>query len=367
MVLVLGYAGQNTELRKDHIFASRTCRIATIKNSPIGIQQAIDILKRNLQDIIPILKWNRKHGIKLFRIGSDFAPHSTNPVFIPKYKRNNFRALAYPLTQFAHQLRKIGTYARKHGMRLTFHPDPFIVLGTNDPDVLTRSIRELYFHTRILDVMGADLNSVIVLHGGGTYGNKASAIRRWVHNFNKLPISIKRRIVIENDEYSFNTSDMLQISKSVKPYALVQAGNSDISKKRWRQDRLYKIPVVFDIFHYECYDKVLQKRWRQQEGGERYFHPDQLSEQEPMELLLPLVERSWGSRIMKMHISSQKRGGQLGAHADYITSIPKIILDRYGRSDNSNKNSTRTDLMVEAKAKEKAVLRLRKKYPKQTM
>ena len=304
-----------------------------------------------------ILEWNAKKNIKLFRIGSDFAPHATNPEFIPRAKHEDFRAMAYPLTQFSHQLRKIGAYARKNGIRLTFHPDPFIVLGTTDPGVLIRSIRELYFHTRVLDVMGTDLNSVIVLHGGGTYGNKASAMRRWVKNFDKLPVAIKRRIVIENDEYSFNTSDMLHLSKSVKPYTLTQSKGA---KQKWRQDPTYHIPVVFDIFHYECYDRVLQKRWRQQDEGERYFHPDQLSEQLPMEQLLPLVDRSWGSRIMKMHISSQKRGGQLGAHADYVTSIPQYILDRYGGP------RTRTDLMVEAKAKEKAVARLHKKYPKRT-
>lgn len=357
MVLVLGYAGQNTQLRKKHIFASRTCRIATIQNSPIGIQQAIDILKHNLDDLMQMLKWNVQHDIKLFRIGSDFAPHSTNPVFIPKDKQNDFRAFAYPLTQFSHQLRKIGAYARKHGMRLTFHPDPFIVLGTNDHSVLIRSMRELYFHTRLLDVMGTDLNSIIVLHGGGTYGNKAAAMRRWIRNFDALPVAIKRRIVIENDEYSFNTSDMLYLSKSVKPFALTQ---TKPRKAKWRQDRTYHIPVVFDIFHYECYDRVLQKRWRQHDDGERYFHPDQLSEQQPMEALLPLVERSWGSRIMKMHISNQKRGGQLGAHSDYVSSIPKHILNIYGGP------GIRVDLMVEAKAKEKAVERLRKKYPKRT-
>jgi UV DNA damage endonuclease len=326
----------------------------TIKNSPIGIDQAIDILKRNLRDLLLILKWNKRHGIKLFRIGSDFAPHSTNPEFIPKADRDNYRALAYPIKSFASLLRKVGAYARKHNMRLTFHPDPFIVLGTPYPQVLIKSIRELYFHARVLDVMGLDLNSIIVLHGGGTYGDKAGAIRKWVKEFDKLPVMIKRRIAIENDEYSFNTSDMLQISKSVKPFPL------RIDKKTWKQDKVYKIPVIFDIFHYECYNRVLVIRNRQQDDGGREFFPDQLTEQLLPDVLLPLVERSWGSRIMKMHISEQKRGGQLGAHSNYVNTIPQYILTWFGGPD------TRTDLMVEAKMKEKAVARLRKKYPKQT-
>lgn len=359
MVLVLGYAGQNVQLRKKHIFASRTCRMSTIQNSPIGMQQGIDLLKRNLQDLLVILKWNKKHRIKLFRIGSDFAPHATNPEFITPEKRDNYKSLAYPLKSFSHLLRKVGAYARKHRMRLTFHPDPFIVLGTPNPHVLVKSIRELYFHARVLDVMGMDLNSIIVLHGGGTYGDKAGTIRKWIKEFNKLPVMIKRRIAIENDEYSFNTSDMLAISRGVKAFPLRFTGNPG-NPGKWKQDKYYKIPVIFDIFHYTCYNRVLEIRNRQHSDEERYFHPDQMTEQKLPDELLPLVERSWGSRIMKMHISEQRRGSQLGAHADYVNTIPEYILVLYGGPN------TRTDLMVEAKMKEKAVVRLRKKYPNYT-
>lgn len=350
--IVLGYAGQNTELRKEHIFASRTCRMATLRNAPNGLQFAIDMMQANLEDVLRILKWNKTHGVKLFRIGSDFAPHITNPEFLHPSDRPDYRKLVYSPARCKRILARIGAYARKHGMRLTFHPDPFIVLGTPSPEVLVKSRRELYFHARVLDLMGADLNSVIVLHGGGTYGDKRAAIGRWIREFDKLPITIKRRLVIENDEYSYNVSDMLTLSRGVKPFPLNAHGS------HWKQDRVYKIPVIFDTFHYECYDRALQRRWRQQSDESRTFEPDQMQEQKFTEYLLPLVSRSWGSRIMKMHISNQKPDGQLGAHSDYITRVPKYLFtlpEDLGRP--------RIDLMVEAKMKERAVLRLRKRYP----
>jgi UV DNA damage endonuclease len=351
--IVLGYAGQNVELRKDHIFMSRTCRMATLHNSPIGLQLAVDMMQSNLEDTLKILKWNKRNNVMLFRMGSDFAPHITNPEFLKPVDREDYRKLVYSPAKCKKILARIGAYARKHKMRLTFHPDPFIVLGTPRMDVLIKSKRELYFHARVLDLMGLDLNSVIVLHGGGTYGNKQDAIVRWTYAFNHLPVSIKRRIVIENDEYSFNTSDMLKISKSVKPFALRTSEHS------WKQDRTYRIPVVFDTFHYECYDRALRKRWRQQSDEGRAFEPDQMQEQLMAHALLPLVSRSWGSRIMKMHISNQKPSGQLGAHSDYITLIPTYLSTLP-----ADLKRDRIDLMVEAKMKEKAVLRLRKKYPK---
>ena len=159
-----------------------------------------------------------------------------------------------------------------------------------------------------------------------------------------------------------------------KPFTLARASNHAVRKDGlgvsenavagWpflpgTQARAYRIPIVFDTFHYECYDRALRTRWRQQSDEGRTFEPDQMQEQRsPMELL-PLVSRSWGSRIMKMHISNQKPGGQLGAHSDYITRVPEYLLTLP-----QVLKRERIDLMVEAKMKEKAVVRLRKKYPR---
>lgn len=321
MKIELGYAGINTVLREKHIFMSRTCRSVTLRNSSVDL--ALEMMQDNMQDLLKILKWNYKNGIKLFRMSSAFAPHITNPEFIKD--KENYKSLAYNPLKCSKILKEIGEYARDHGLRLTFHPDPFIVLGTNNPDVLIKSKRELYFHAKILDIMGLDDNSVIVVHGGGIYGDKPAAIARWVKAFNDLPMNIKKRIVIENDEYIFNISDMLKISKSVNYYNF---------------GKVYKIPVVFDMFHYECYNKV-----------------NGVDSQPVIEKILPAVYASWKYRIMKMHISNQKPDAQLGAHSDYITRIPKFLF-------NLSKilpDAERIDIMVEAKMKEQAVLKLRKK------
>jgi UV DNA damage endonuclease len=324
MSFVAGYAGINTVLRKEHIFMSRTCRLATIKNASTELVK--EMMVKNLEDLLKILKWNKHNNIKLFRMSSEFAPHITNPELLGTADKKNFRKLAYDPKFCAALLRKIGNYAKKHEMRLTFHPSPFIVLGTNNPDVLLRSKRELYFHSKILDLMGCDLNSCVVLHGGGIYGDKPAAKLRWVAAFNGLPEMIKNRIVIENDEYVFNVPDMLELSASVDMWSL--------HKKSSR----YKIPVVFDTFHYECYNLV---------NGP--------SAQPPPEELLPLVAKTWNGRIMKMHISNQRKPAMLGAHSDYVTKIPKYLPGLPKML-----GLKRIDIMVEAKMKEQAVLKFKK-------
>ena len=242
----LGYAVINMHLRKDHIFTNRTTRIKTLENEGLGL--AIYLFIRNLQDLHTILEYNEKHNIEFYRMGSGMAPHITNPALILVKYRKDYKKLAYSLNipEISRELQKIGQFARQSGHRLTFHPDPYISLGTLDADILIRNTRELYFHAKMLDKMALDCNSVIVIHGGGVYENKSETIQRWVDNFNKLSNKIKRRVVLENDEFSYSIDDVLKISSLVEPYEV----------SGFKTSKRYKIPIVFDIFHYLCYNKV---------------------------------------------------------------------------------------------------------------
>lgn len=76
-------------------------------------------------------------------------------------------------------------------------------------------------------------DSKIVLHIGGVYGDKEKAIDRFIHNYNLLSPKVKDRLVIENDDKSYNIGDVLKIGKTLD------------------------IPVVFDNLHNKIlpYDK----------------------------------------------------------------------------------------------------------------
>ena len=119
MSIRLGYACINMELRENHIFSNRTCRLDTVREK--GIDFARELATKNLEDLLKILAWNEAHGIKFFRVSSDMFPHITNPALIAKSRRKNPKALAYDLSYFESMLIKIGKYARRHGHRLTFN------------------------------------------------------------------------------------------------------------------------------------------------------------------------------------------------------------------------------------------------------
>jgi UV DNA damage endonuclease len=323
------------------VFTSRTCRMETIremnrKKKGSGFEFVQMLFDKNLDDLLTMLKWNEIHGIKVFRMSSEMAPHITNHrLMIKKYKSNPTK-LAWSMKPFAAKMRKIGHYAMSHGHRLTFHPGQFVVIGSPNPAVVTSSIRDLYWHSLVMDMMKLDMNCVINIHGGGIYGDKEAAIWRWVHTFNNMPIAAKRRIVLENDEESYSIEDVLEISRRVKwQHGMI------------RTDSEYKIPITFDVFHYYCYNKTLLRR---------HDGISELEEQRSIAQLLPEIAKTWGDRRPKMHISEQLRGGSVGSHADYVRIIPQELL-RFSRH-------VGFDLYIEAKEKEKAVIYLMKKYKK---
>ena len=163
--------------------------------------------------------------------------------------------------------------------------------------------------------MGVD--SVMVVHGGGMYGDKEKTKIRWCEQFQELPENVKKRLVLENCEKSFSIKDCLEVSNRIN------------------------IPIVFDTHHFECY---------------KLLHPDE--DFEDASVYIPLILETWKKRGIKpkFHVSEQG-SGRCGHHSDYINEIPEYLLEipqKYG---------IQIDIMIEAKCKELAILKLYQKYP----
>jgi len=320
-MIILGYAGFNGTLRKQHVMVNRTCRESTAKIK--GIEYLKSLAMKNLEDLFKTIQWNVENNIKFYRMSSDMFPHCTN-VF-----DNDYTLLAYSLDSFNDILRQIGSYANKFGIRLTFHPNLYNVLNSPNDNVVIKTFRDLHLHATVMNLMGLNNNSIIILHGGGVYGNKIESMIRWIDNFNKLPDYIKERIVLENDETNYSINDVINISKSIKSFKNINT-----------------IPIVLDIFHYQCYNLYIKKR-------------QSLELQIPIIDVLPLIKNTWDSsnRIMKLHISEQMPDSVIGTHSDYIKSIPQYLINFANQIKPDN-----IYLMCECKSKELCLLQLRKKY-----
>ena len=302
----LGLCCLNTVLRnqKPPVFSSRSVILRTLKQK--GFEHLKDKIIQNLLDTITMIYWNEKHGIKVFRLSSELFPHKSNPQ-APEYSFDFAEDL----------LKKIGDLSKKFNQRITFHPGQFNVIGTPNKEVFENTMRDLKYHADVLDLMGLGKDSVLVVHGGGVYGNKKQTIMRWCEQFRMLPDNVQKRVVIENCEKNFSIEDCLEVSE------------------------ILNIPVVFDTHHFECY-KIL--------------HPDEKF-LEPDIYMHPVLDTWWkNDKKPKFHVSEQG-SGKCGHHSDFIENIPEYLLEI------PKKFGCDIDIMIEAKMKEQAIFKLYKKYP----
>lgn len=317
MRIRLGYQGINRELREDGIFCDRTARLATIAER--GVEYIRGLYRENMADLLKLLEWNYAHGITFYRVSSGIAPHITNDQLLDTC--DTYKQLVYSLD--CKELRAVRDYIASKNMRITFHAEPYVVLSTNDPIVRMRSMRDIYYHYKLMKLLRLHSSSTVIVHGGGVYGDKLASKSRWIATYMAMSEPIRARIALENDERSYNIDDVLEISEQVP-----------------------KLPVIFDLFHHICHNKI-----RRESGLPKLPEPDDY-----MLRVIASWERFGHRNKVKMHLSEQKPNAALGAHSDLVETIPKFMLNfptTYGLP---------LDLMIEAKTNERAMLHLAEKY-----
>lgn len=302
----LGLCCLNTQLRKNkpNVFCSRRVILKTIEKK--GIQALLDKIEQNVKDLYTMIQWNEDHGIKVFRVSSEMFPHKSNP-----------KAPNYGWDIFKEGLKRAGDLAKKYNQRITMHPGHFNCVGTPHKKVFESTRNDLLYHAELLEHMGMGDNSVLVVHGGGVYGDKKKTKQRWCEQFFKLDKVIQKRLVLENCEKNFNIQDCLDISK------------------------VTGVPVVFDTHHYQCYN---------------ILHPNETLKSP--DYYIPLILNTWKKRNIKpkFHVSEQG-SGRCGHHSDFIEKIPTYLLNIPKQYD------THIDIYIEAKKKEQAIFKLYAKYP----
>ncbi len=143
-----------------------------------------------------------EHDIRMYRISSDIAPYITHPD-LPQFQGQ--------IEECRLELSEIGEKARRLDLRLSMHPAQYIVLNSPHERVAEASVRDFTCHAAFLDALGAEPDAKIVTHVGGVYGDRPAAADRFVERYLKLPERVRHRLVLENDEVSWSAADVLCI------------------------------------------------------------------------------------------------------------------------------------------------------------
>ncbi|KAK8200451.1 UV-damage endonuclease [Phyllosticta capitalensis] len=331
----LGYACLNTYLRNSNppVFSSRTCRIASIldhrhplkdpsqpehatKNRPdkeqpaetkLGQKFVEELGLANARDIIKMVRWNEKYGIKFLRLSSEMFPFASHEEY------------GYKLAPFAAEtLGAAGRVIAELGHRVSTHPGQFTQLGSPRQSVIKSAIRDLEYHDELLSLLKLppqqDRDAVMILHMGGTFGNKEETLDRFRQNYASLSPSIKNRLVLENDDVCWHVHDLLPICQELN------------------------IPLVLDYHHHNIIFDATQLR----EGTKDIME------------LYPAIRETWTRKgiTQKMHYSEPTPAAvtpmQRRKHNPRPATLPPCANDM--------------DLMIEAKDKEQAVFELMRNF-----
>ena len=248
------------------------------------------VIISNLKSLNNIIDYNIKNNIHFYRISSKIIPLATKDDV--KFDYTNKYKSYYDT---------IGKKISDSKMRVDFHPDQFCVLNSVKSDVVSNSVKILEYHYNLLNMLNVN-DKILILHVGSSTFGKENSISRFINNFNKLPIYLRKCIAIENDDKVFNVNDVLKISK------------------------VTSIPIVLDYHHHLC-------------NKSDFSFAD--------------IFNSWGNSRVKMHFSSPKNKRDYRSHNEYINGDDFVnfieILKKYDRD---------VDIMLEAKGKDDSLFRL---------
>jgi UV DNA damage endonuclease len=262
----------------------------------VQVEKISQLCLANAGALLTAIEYCGRNNIGCFRVNSQILPLKTHP------------DIGYALTDLPDWQDINNLFSQCHdassklNIRLSFHPDQFILLSSANTDVVNNAIDELEYQAVVSELIGAD---VINIHGGGAYGDKASALRRMGRVFLRLNNRVRARLTLENDDRVYTPSDLLPFCKE------------------------YGIPLVYDVHHHRCL-------------------PDNLSVAEATQRAVT----TW-NREPLFHLSSPKHGWskhRVNMHHDYIDV--KDFPAEWRRLD--------ITVEVEAKAKELAVKKLHK-------
>jgi len=175
----------------------------------VAEQRLWDIMVHNIQGIENLVKYvgSLPDDLRMVRIGSNILPAYTEPNW--RYYWQEPSVQRYCESQFA----RVGELARSLDVRLSFHPGQFVVLASDKPDVVDRSIEEFEYHTDMARWMGfgkrfQDFKINVHIAGRAGPAGIQSALRR-------LSPEARNTITIENDEISWGVDASLQLEKDL--------------------------------------------------------------------------------------------------------------------------------------------------------
>lgn len=268
--------------------------IRAVRLANLDRRRAREVALENLETVRRMAQWNAANGVRMMRLSSDLVPFAGREDANPWWRDDLRDALG-----------ETGRVLRDLDQRVSAHPGQYTVLSSPRPEVVEASAADLAAQADLFARM--EVEADVVIHVGGAYGDPEEAVRRFGREARRLPPAVRNLLVVENDDRVHGFAAALAASDA--------AG----------------VPLVFDVLHHAVLPDP--------EGRDAHAA---LTE------ALATWRRHRPHRTPKIHWSDPAPGKRAGAHAD------KVDPEGFWRFIDAR--SEAFDVMLEAKAKEQALL-----------
>ena len=213
----IGFACKFAEINKKGEIASveglntggTTLAWAQRNKRDIVEQKIIDVAKSNILATHALVKKvaTLDPALRMVRLTSDMFSFYTHDDYKDFWHSNDVQS------SLARWMAPIGETARANDVRLSFHPDQFVVLASDRPEVVNKSIEEFEYHCDMARWMGYGKTFQDIKINVHISGRKGPQGIRDV--FGRLSPEARNTLTLENEEYTHGLSDCLSLSDLV--------------------------------------------------------------------------------------------------------------------------------------------------------
>jgi UV DNA damage endonuclease len=179
------------------------------QTTEVAHERLWDIMVDNIQSYYNLIEHvgSLPSGMRMVRLSSECLPAYTHPDWRYFWKRPE-------VVEYCEKFFKIvGDLSRELDVRLSMHPGQFVVLASDTPEIVDKSVEQFEYHTDVIRWMGfgktfQDFKCNVHISGRQGPAGIKRALRR-------LSKEAKNVITIENDENSWGVDASLELENDL--------------------------------------------------------------------------------------------------------------------------------------------------------
>lgn len=227
-----------------------------------------DIYLANIAMLDNAIQFCFDNQIMMYRMSSSMFPLS------------DYCSIAYEIfNEMKDELAVVGSKANKLKIRLLQHPSQFVVLNSDNAEVIDKSVHNLKLHTLLMNYLKQPKTHKALLN---IHGGKRDNLDLLIKTINNLDSDIKSRLTLENDEDYYCVKDLYYIYEHTG------------------------IPILFDFHHY-----LVKHKLKNYDSGY-------------MEVALETASSTWSDKYQTCHLSNGFSSFHDRKHSYEVKVFPEI-------------------------------------------